>query len=131
MKACIDFLGTVFEKQMTIKKVSHMLSEGEGFTETMRLERGSTYVLTTEGWQDVDALTIRLGHENGEAVVPEVDDETAALYFGPRRTGFYQLKVVMAAIAPGKTSAVVGATVREVFNPSASRTPQERLKRAG
>ena len=98
MKAHIDFLGTVLEKQLTVKNVSHMLSEGEGFTETMRLERGSTYMVTTEGWPDMDAVTIRLDHENGEAVVPEVDNETAALYFAPRRTGLHRLRVVMAAV---------------------------------
>ena len=78
----------------------------------------------------MDAVTIRLGHENGEAVVPEVDNETAALYFAPRRTGFYQLRVVMATIAPGKTLAVVGATVREVLEPAAWKTPRERLRKA-
>jgi hypothetical protein len=130
MKAHIDFFGTVLEKQLTVKNVSHTLSEGEGFTETVHLERGSTYVVTTEGWPDMDAVTIRLGHENGEAVVPEVDNETAALYFAPRRTGFHRLRVVMAAVAPGKTSAVVGATVRKVLDLPSSRRPRERLRKA-
>ena len=40
MKAHIDFLSTRLEKQMTVKNVSHMLSEGGGLRRRFTLSAG-------------------------------------------------------------------------------------------
>lgn len=102
-----------FQERALVKTVSHVLKEGEQFTESMRLQGGSTYTVVVKGWEHIEAVSLRLVDEGDDLVPPEVDEDLNSLHFTPPASGTYLLKVVLETIAEGLGAAEVGALVRE------------------
>ncbi len=96
-----------------VRVFSHLLREGEQFAEPMRLQAGLTYTVVIEGWERIEAVSLRLVDEDGNMLPPEVDEDLVSLHFAPHESGTYQLRVILEAIAGGEGPAEVGAVVRQ------------------
>lgn len=109
--------------------MTHILREGEVFTEGCRLRGGFSYTVSTEGWEGINALSIRLTDDNNVALVPEVDEQPDLICFTPPRSGIYGLTVVLETIAEGRVSAEVGATIVQIGEPY--RSEDKGIKKVG
>jgi hypothetical protein len=100
--------------QGLVKTMTCRLREGECYSRVFRLKGGTTFALTTEGWEDIDAVTIKLSDHMGRSIVPEVDNDDSALYFVPPDNGICTLKITIESLAWGRNSAKLRTTVREL-----------------
>jgi hypothetical protein len=100
------------------KTVTRRLQEGESFSEVFNLRGGALHVLTTDGWGDIDAVTIELSDQQGRTIAPEVDNNDPALYFAAPADGLYILKITMESLSWGRKSARLKTTLRELPAPT-------------
>lgn len=103
------------ERQAAVEVISTALKEGESITGDFYMKGGALYAVTTEGWENIDAIIIRLSDSAGGAMRPEIDESAASVYFKPPRNGLYELTIVLSALADGRESAEVKAVAREVI----------------
>jgi hypothetical protein len=97
-----------------IRAMTCRLKEGESFYRAFPLKGGAAHALTTEGWEDIDALTIELRDHMGRTMAPEIDNLQAALYFVPPDSGVCTLRITVESLAWGRSSAKLRTIVREL-----------------
>jgi hypothetical protein len=100
------------------KTITRRLAEGESFSEVFALRGGVVHALTTDGWEDIDALTIELIDRKGGTIAPEIDNTDFVLYFIPLVDGTYTVRITIKSLVWGRTSARIKVTLRELRGPS-------------
>lgn len=106
---------SVTERQAAVEVIRTTLKEGESITGGFYMKGGALYAVTTEGWENIDAIIIRLSDAAGGVMRPEIDESAASVYFKSPRNGLYELTIVLSAVADGRESAEVKAVAREVL----------------
>jgi hypothetical protein len=110
----IDSNTGVSTVQSLVKRMTCRLREGECYSRVFRLKGGATFALTTEGWEDIDAVTIILTDHLGRSIIPEIDNDDFILYFVPPDNGICTLQITMESLAWGRSSAKLRTIVREM-----------------
>lgn len=100
--------------QGLIKRITCRLREGECYTRVFRLKGGTTFVLTTEGWEDIDAVSIKLTDNMGRSIIPEIDSDDFTLFFVPPDNGVCTMQITMESLAWGRNSAKLRTIVQEL-----------------
>jgi hypothetical protein len=100
--------------QGLVKRMTCRLREGERYSRVFRLKGGVTFALTTEGWEDIDAVTIILMDHLGRSIIPEIDNDDSVLYFVSPDNGICTLQITMESLAWGRNSAKLRTVVQEM-----------------
>lgn len=114
MKEIVEGCADGMEKRPAVEVAIGTLREGESFTKGFHMKGGSRYAVTTEGWDNIDAVIITLSDAEGCVMMPEIDETGTVVHFTPPRNGLYELTVVLSALAGGCQSAEVRAVAREM-----------------
>jgi hypothetical protein len=70
--------------------------------------------LLTEGWEDIDAVSIKLSDHMGRSIVPEIDNDDFALYFVSPDNGICTLNITIESLAWDRNSAKLRAVIQEM-----------------